>query len=333
MSPTPEYLSRFLAAARDNLPSWVYQQLHQQALPKAGGDASWRSPMISPLEKIALTMIADKAKGLSDDDLRAIRSALSRWSRQAGRRGDEIEGLAEAVETINGEAKRRGFVEKSEQVRELLSYAGADPTEIQTLIFDKDKFPTEASVRAWIKDHDFKLSPNPGIDETDSGWRVRQRDPGDFQEGSFRTIDITDGVKAVIGRLKQQKSEDDEDRSLVPILCAAPEKQIAYYLVARPGMMDTHGHQISREEIEKGCYGYMNSQKLKFEHGQPIDGRARLVENLLIPDDVKTFHGRRVEPGDWIAGIHYPDKALWKQVIDGDYGISWGGYAAKVIRD
>mgnify|MGYP001616374750 CR=1 FL=1 len=46
----------------------------------------------------------------------------------------------------------------------------------------------------------------PGIDETDTGWRVRQRDPGDFEEGSFKTIDITDGVQAVVGRLKGEKS-------------------------------------------------------------------------------------------------------------------------------
>jgi phage I-like protein len=46
----------------------------------------------------------------------------------------------------------------------------------------------------------------PGIDETDKSWRVRQRDPGDFEEGSFKTIDITDGVKAVVGRLKGEKS-------------------------------------------------------------------------------------------------------------------------------
>jgi hypothetical protein len=46
----------------------------------------------------------------------------------------------------------------------------------------------------------------PGIDKTENGWRVRQRDPGDFEEGSFKTIDITDGVQAVVGRLKGEKS-------------------------------------------------------------------------------------------------------------------------------
>jgi hypothetical protein len=47
----------------------------------------------------------------------------------------------------------------------------------------------------------------PAVDETETSWRVRQRSPGEFQEGSFRTIEITDGVKAVIGRPKSAASE------------------------------------------------------------------------------------------------------------------------------
>jgi len=81
-------------------------------------------------------------------------------------------------------------------------------TTIQTLIFDKAKFPTRDSVRKWIKAHGFHIMrqkekvTKPGIDETAGSFRVRQRAPSDFVRGSFRTINITDGVKAVIGRLK-----------------------------------------------------------------------------------------------------------------------------------
>lgn len=43
------------------------------------------------------------------------------------------------------------------------------------------------------------------VDETETSWRVRVRQPSEFQEGSFRTIDIDEqrGIKAVIGRLKE----------------------------------------------------------------------------------------------------------------------------------
>ena len=72
---------------------------------------------------------------------------------------------------------------------------------VQTLIFSKEKFETAEAAKAWAKAHDFRSDK---VDETDESWRLRQRDPGDFQEGSFRTITLTEGVKAVIGRLKQK---------------------------------------------------------------------------------------------------------------------------------
>jgi len=81
-----------------------------------------------------------------------------------------------------------------------------DSAVVQTLIFNKEVFKEEEDVREWIKEHDFKISDNPGIDETEGTWRVRQRDPEDFEENSFRTIEITDGVQAVIGKLKDDKS-------------------------------------------------------------------------------------------------------------------------------
>jgi len=55
----------------------------------------------------------------------------------------------------------------------------------------------------------------PGIDETADSFRVRQRDPGDFQKdamedgATFNTITITDGVKAVIGILKTNMKKGD----------------------------------------------------------------------------------------------------------------------------
>lgn len=46
------------------------------------------------------------------------------------------------------------------------------------------------------------------VDVTEDYVRIRQRDPGDFEEGSFRTITLSekDGIQAVIGRLKGEDS-------------------------------------------------------------------------------------------------------------------------------
>jgi ClpP class serine protease len=76
-----------------------------------------------------------------------------------------------------------------------------DGTVVQTLIFDKKVFPTAASAQKWARDHGFKDGGNPGVDETETSWRIRQRDPGDFVR--FRTITLTRGVKAVVGPLKR----------------------------------------------------------------------------------------------------------------------------------
>lgn len=75
-------------------------------------------------------------------------------------------------------------------------------TEIQTLIFDAKKFSSE-QVTEWAKGHDFHVAK---VDQTESSLRLRQRDPGDFQDDSFRTIALTEGVKAVIGNPKVQKA-------------------------------------------------------------------------------------------------------------------------------
>jgi len=78
-----------------------------------------------------------------------------------------------------------------------------ESTTIQTLIFDKGKFTREQAVQ-WAKDHDFKRT---GVDETGESYRLRQREPGDFRQQTFRTITLTEGVKAVIGILKTAKAD------------------------------------------------------------------------------------------------------------------------------
>lgn len=73
-------------------------------------------------------------------------------------------------------------------------------TVVQTLIFSKEKFKTAEEVLRWAGEHGFD---HDKVDETGESFRLRQREPGDFTDGSFRTIELTKGVAAVIGRLKE----------------------------------------------------------------------------------------------------------------------------------
>jgi hypothetical protein len=69
-------------------------------------------------------------------------------------------------------------------------------TRIQSLLFCPIFF-TPAKAKTWAKQHGFR---NTSVDAEGNYIRLRQDSPEMFQPGSFRTIELTKGVKAVIGR-------------------------------------------------------------------------------------------------------------------------------------
>lgn len=74
-------------------------------------------------------------------------------------------------------------------------------TTIQSILFDKEKFTLEEA-KNWLEKHNFR---NDKVDETDKYYRFRQREPEEFEPNSFRTIELTDGIKAIIGIPKNGK--------------------------------------------------------------------------------------------------------------------------------
>ena len=84
-------------------------------------------------------------------------------------------------------------------------------TRIQTLIFDREMF-TPGQTEIWAKRHGFKHS---GLDVKAYTVRVRQESPGDFIEGSMRTITLRAGVKAVIGCPKSSVREEAKETATV----------------------------------------------------------------------------------------------------------------------
>lgn len=70
------------------------------------------------------------------------------------------------------------------------------PSEIQSLIFDRDMF-TPAQARRWAVQHEFKATK---VDLQPNTIRIRQMSPNRFDSRyGFRTIGITDGVQATVG--------------------------------------------------------------------------------------------------------------------------------------
>jgi len=156
---------------------------------------------------------------------------------------------------------------------------------IQTLLFDKKKFSRSQAV-SWAKDHDFKSSK---VDETENFFRLRQRKPNDFKRDSFRTKELTSGIKGVFGRLKAGVKKLDSDivwplhlsfneflkqlelrkgtkfKSLkYDIVKQDEEKRLVMGPVLIPESIDLQDEIVSAEEIENAGHNYMI--KLTFQN-------------------------------------------------------------------
>ena len=83
-------------------------------------------------------------------------------------------------------------------------------TDIQVLVMSKAKFKTRDSASAWASEHEFKAT---NVRETGESWRVQQRDSGQFVEGTFKTIEMDDGVDAVIGRPTHKVAKAKRERT------------------------------------------------------------------------------------------------------------------------
>jgi len=106
-----------------------------------------------------------------------------------------------------GEEVEATVVEQSARLHYKRDYKNADistrisppqGTTIQSLILSKDVFKDVDSAIDWVEENGFTVEK---IDETDTSYRFRQLDPDDFEENSFRTVELSKGVKAVIGFL------------------------------------------------------------------------------------------------------------------------------------
>jgi len=84
---------------------------------------------------------------------------------------------------------------------EFLEKEKKSSTVVQTLIFSKDVFKSAEEAKSWASKHGFNSGK---VDETSDSFRLRQVDPSEFQQNTFRTIAFkgTKGIKAVVGKKK-----------------------------------------------------------------------------------------------------------------------------------
>jgi hypothetical protein len=254
--------------------------------------------------------------------------------------------LSQAWDGLDAEIKaecRNAYVTASAEQR-IKRLKAAKTTTIQTLIFSKDKFKTVAEAHKWISDHGFAETKEP--DETETSFRFRQESPENFASGTMRTIDITDGVKAVIGRLKKNENKVHKEH-VVAISKVDSENRIVYGVVLDPYIVDSQGDHMTPSDVEKTANDYMeNYRNIGLFHA----GKAPScipVQSWLVPypsrEDyalamsdkphrilMMPFGDSEIPSGCWVLGTKVNDDALWQKVQSEELNAySIGGYGER----
>lgn len=72
--------------------------------------------------------------------------------------------------------------------------------DVQVLIFPRDSFTKDEAVK-WASEHSFSTDV---VDEQKNEWRIRQRDPDDYDPDTFKTMALQDNVTAIIAKRMQE---------------------------------------------------------------------------------------------------------------------------------
>ncbi len=127
----------------------------------------------------------------------------------------------------------------------------------------------------------------PGFDITNNYIRARQHDPGLFEKGTLRTIRLTSGIKAIVGRKKGDKS--------TTIQSVLFDKK-RYDETSAGAWLDKHSSKfsdaMSYEEQKAGLFNYKPMDYInEMLSGLSDDQLERIAEKLLemagTPEDDK----------------------------------------------
>ena len=77
-----------------------------------------------------------------------------------------------------------------------------EPLVVQSVLLSKENF-TKTQAKRWIEKHNFKKTfYGKDVEVTENFYRFRQKAVRRFKDKSFRTKEISEGVKIVLGNLK-----------------------------------------------------------------------------------------------------------------------------------
>ena len=173
----------------------------------------------------------------------------------------------------------------------------APGTSTQTLILSKDRFETEAEAAGWVRGHDF-IVPSKGADETEDSWRFRQFDPescvdgGLRNKGKFRTIQIDEGISAVVcsraesGTCKARRAELQEFTTYgLGDSINEPEGILTGVSVITLGEARGHGmivDETTLEQVRDCAQEFRGGVKVKLNHGSGVEDIVGALQNFRI---------------------------------------------------
>jgi len=155
---------------------------------------------------------------------------------------------------------------------------------VQTILIDKGRYSLEQA-KKWLSDHDF----DTGVDEKATVYRFRQREPGDFDANSFRTVSIAKGIQFVIGRIKRHdpqptvKGDDPEAlRRAIALLRPHVDRLDRIFESA------TTPEELKREQ--RSLASEMRTRLQEFENA--LGGIKTDLRKMYSDDQPRDDHGR-----------------------------------------
>ncbi len=142
----------------------------------------------------------------SFEDVNYDRVAMFLWEAIKNLEDENVEEAKENIESFHESIKEEMAVEYAYGGSVISYKEGGSLCEIgmdtQSLIFDK-KYFTESAAKKWAKENNY-ISP---IDEKENTYHLRQEEPSEFVNTSFRTIPVKRGIKMVIACPKRKKNK------------------------------------------------------------------------------------------------------------------------------
>lgn len=140
-----------------------------------------------------------------------------------------------------------------------------DGMEVQSLVFHK-KYFNDKKARAWSKEHGFKYS-RP--DFKPNTIRLRQNTPLLFKPNSFRTIDVTTGIKAVVACPKKEFAIGGSVPNK-PVVNNVEEPKKEYVIKGKPTVQDEDARSIAVGKLSGSTVKQIENSGYEFVKGDLI---------------------------------------------------------------